>query len=104
MNLRELPYNAPNGYHEVNIGDIVITNSGADVPYEKDHIHVYQITYKDKRYAKINMILTKCIFEGKDYHSCHKSLEKDWHWFINYADKIRWLRTPAQKVLFGVRV
>lgn len=102
MNIRELPYNAPNGYNEVAVGDILIMNSGANISFEKDHIHIYEITYKDKRYAKVNMTLKKCIFEGKDWHNCQNKLEKDWSWFINYADKIRWLRTPAQKILFGI--
>ena len=106
MDIWNLDQNFPNGYHEVKVGDIIILFASLGATTENNHFHFYEVVYKDKRYAKLRLNLVNCTFKRKrdyDESTCLKSLEKDWHWLVNYSGNCRWLRTPAQKALFGVK-
>lgn len=108
---KDLPLNSPSSYREVEAGDLIVMLSGQpdrDLLTTQDgvlsnlHIHLYEVVHKDTRYALLTLKLNKCIFKGKPNRGCFDRLEKNWSWFVSHREKMRWLRSPSQKILFGV--
>lgn len=102
--IKDLPANFPNGFHNVKLGDMVIMFADPKKTMSEDHVHIYEVVEKGTRYADLTLMLRKCMYNDKEYVVCQKQLTKEWEWFINYADQCKWLRSKAEKVLFGVAV
>lgn len=100
--IKDLPANFPNGFHHVKVGDMVIMFADPNRTLADDHVHIYEVVEKGVRYADLTLMLRKCMFNDKEYATCQKSMYKDWEWFVNYSSQCKWLRSKAEKALFGV--
>lgn len=109
MNVLNLPVNFPS-YQNLKVGDVFVWFVGDDRKETKDgeplvHAHWYSVSYKEKRYAEIDVKLIQCDNFGT--HQCTESDECQrfgWTKLQFYQAKTRWLTGPGALVLFGKRI
>lgn len=91
------------GYHAIRKGDILA------IWLNDNHVHVYELIYKDASVTSVNLKLKKCFcnIEGLTVvhfpHTCQPGeILYNISWTFLTDRHTRWLQTPAEKVLYGV--
>lgn len=111
MTIYDLPVDFPS-YQDLKVGDLFVWYMGdAELNLETNllrvHGHWFQVTYKNNRYAEIDVRMIRC--DNPMNASCG-GYEKGntytigWSKLQSWQHKTRWLRTPGAKVLYSERV
>lgn len=106
MNIYDLPPDFPN-YQQVAVGDIFVWYVGHEDKVDANgvkqvHGHWFQVMYKDKRYAQVDVKTLRCDHpNGTCDAEIGETQTIGWSKLEYWQTKTRWLRNPGAKVLFG---